>query len=426
MNNMPLLREYTLNLKKREDIVLLHINHDVDNSYRFNEFLEKVFGRVFFIPVIYDGNEGQKTYRPFQELVEEQIERVLSDSVIPAVKDGKKLIVIEDGGYFLPVYVGAVRKYPCLEGRVLGVVEQTTSGTRRTLSHSIKNELGFPCASIARSKVKMNLESIFIGQRVVEELSLFLYSANTFLNFGNVLIVGYGIVGRSVFKALKSYSCNISVFDSDETIRKTAERDMCNVFADVCADMFRKDTVLIGCVGSSIFSEKMLRAFMEGEAENLYLASASSKNYEFILLIEMALGERNISGISLDCEEKQEYYTLYGLTGNGKKKHIFLFADGMPINFFRKNVISLTDRMIDLVFLEMLMLAEIMCTHELSDGMHLLGASEEFKTLVDEDGLLKKWFSINGFSFNDNMEKTLGSHPDTDYLRKPKKGGSVS
>lgn len=419
MNNMPLLRDYTRNLKKHEDIVLLHINHDVDNSYRFNAFLKNVFYKVFFIPVIYDGTSEHKMYCSFQEHIEGQIERVLSEAVIPEIKNGKKLIVIEDGGYFLPVYVRAARKYPDLDGNILGVVEQTTSGTRRTLSHSIENKLGFPCASVARSKVKMNLESIFIGQRIVEELSLFLYSANTFLNFGNVLIVGYGIVGRSVFKSLKSYSCNISVFDSDETIRKTAERDMCNVFSDVCADMFQKDTILIGCVGSSIFSEEMLRAFMDGEAENLYLASASSKNHEFIMLIEMALGERNISGIKLIHEEKREYYTRYGLVGNGKKKHIFLFADGMPINFFRKNVISLTDRMIDLVFLEMLMLAEIMCTHELSEGMHLLGASEEFKTLIDEDGLLETWFSANGFSLKDSMEKTLGSHPDTDYLRKP-------
>lgn len=173
MNNMPLLREYTQNLRKHEDIVLLHINHDVDNSYRFNEFLETVFDKVIFIPVSYDEDSEHKTRGSFQEHIEEQIERVLSEAVILAVENGKKLIVIEDGGYFLPVYVRAIRKYPSLEGNILGVVEQTTSGTRRTLSHSIKNALGFPCASVARSKVKMNLESIFIGQRVVEELSLF-------------------------------------------------------------------------------------------------------------------------------------------------------------------------------------------------------------------------------------------------------------
>lgn len=419
MNNMPLLREYTQNLRKHEDIVLLHINHDVDNSYRFNEFLETVFDKVIFIPVSYDEDSEHRSHGSFQEHIEEQIKRVLSEAVIPAVENGKKLIVIEDGGYFLPVYVRAVRKYPGLEGGILGVVEQTTSGTRRTLSHSIKNALGFPCTSVARSKVKMNLESIFIGQRVVEELSLFLYSANTFLNFGNVLIVGYGIVGRSVFKSLGSYSCDISVYDSDVTIRKTAETDKCKVYSEVCSEMFKRDTILIGCVGNSIFSEKMLNAFMDGDAENLYLASASSKNYEFILLIEMARGEKSVGGITLTVKEKREYYTLYELEKNGRKKFIFLFAEGMPINFYRKNVISLTDRMIDLVFLEMLMLAEIMCTHKLSDGMHLLGESEEFKELIDEDGLMETWFSLNGFPLNDNMEKTLGSHPDTDYLRNP-------
>lgn len=419
MNNMPLLREYTQNLRKHEDIVLLHINHDVDNSYRFNEFLETVFDRVFFIPVSYDEDSEHKTCGSFQKHIEEQIERVLSEAVIPTVGNGKKLIVIEDGGYFLPVYVRTVRKYPSLEGNILGVVEQTTSGTRRTLSHSIKNVLGFPCASVARSKVKMNLESIFIGQRVVEELSLFLYSANTFLNFGNVLIIGYGIVGRSVFKSLGSYSCDISVYDSDETIRKTAETDMCKVYSEVSAEMFKRDTILIGCVGSSVFSEKMLRAFMDGEAQNLYLASASSKNYEFILLIEMARREKSVGGITLTVKEKREYYTLCELEGNGRKKRIFLFAEGMPINFYRKNVISLTDRMIDLVFLEMLMLAEIMCTHFLADGMYLLGESGEFKTLINEDELLKRWFSINGFSFGNSLEETLGSHPDTDYLRNP-------
>lgn len=426
MNNMPLLREYTRNLEKRGDVILLHINHDVDNSRRFNEFLEKAFDKVFFIPVVYGGTPGLKTQLSFQALVEEQIKRVLSECVIPAVRNGKKLMVIEDGGYFLPVYADMVRGAPCLEDGILGVVEQTTSGTRRTFAHSVKNKLCFPCASVARSKVKTNLESVFIGQRIVEELSLFLYSANTFLNFGSVLIVGYGIVGRSVFKSLRAYSCGVSVFDTDETIRKTAERDNCTVYADVCADMFRKDTILIGCVGGSIFSEEMLRAFMDGEAENLYLASASSKNHEFILLIEMAAGEKSIGGITLTAEEKREYYTLYALAGNGKKKHIFLFAEGMPVNFFRKNVISLTDRMIDLVFLEMLMLAEIMCAHGLSDGMHLLGASEEFNSLIDEDGLLEKWFAMNGFSFKGSIAETLDPHPDTECLIRPGRKGYAS
>lgn len=419
MNNMPLLREYTQNLKKHEDIILLHINHDVGNSYSFNAFLENAFGKVIFIPVSYDEEQEHSTRTTFQKDIEEQIEHILSEEIIPSAESGKRLIVIEDGGYFLPVYIRTVRKYPRLEGKILGVVEQTTSGTRRTLSHSTNNRLGFPCASIARSKVKMELESVFIGQRVVEELSLFLYSANNFLNFGNVLIVGYGIVGRSVFKSLSSYSCKVSVYDNDEIIRETARRDNCKVYSEICADMFQSDTILIGCVGSSIFSKEMLRAFMDGEAEKLYLASASSKNYEFLLFIEMARGEKSVDGIALTLKEKHGYFTVYELEGNGRKKQVLLFAEGMPVNFFRKNVISLTDRMIDIVFLEMLMLAEIMCDKSLADGMYLLGGSEELKPFIDEEELLKKWFSINRASLGKSPEEMLRPHPNSDYLRRP-------
>lgn len=42
----------------------------------------------------------------------------------------------------------------------------------------------------------------------------------------------------------------------------------------------------------------------------------------------------------------------------GEKKTFYLIANGMPVNFCRKGSISLTNRMIDLIFAEMTLCAE--------------------------------------------------------------------
>ncbi len=114
----------------------------------------------------------------------------VAKDILPEIKKGKRLFIFEDGGYH-PITIDNLEEiYPDLKGKIIGSVEQTTSGTKILSSRSSSH---YPSLSIARSEIKMCLESVFIAQKIVEELSSFIAYTNHFLNYSKVLMIGYGI-----------------------------------------------------------------------------------------------------------------------------------------------------------------------------------------------------------------------------------------
>ena len=60
----------------------------------------------------------------------------------------------------------------------------------------------------------------------------------------------------------------------------------------VTPELFSADTIVIGSTGAAAFTDEMLNAFFAGSARHLYLASASSQDWEFKRFLEMASGSR--------------------------------------------------------------------------------------------------------------------------------------
>ena len=127
------------------------------------------------------------------------ITAAVAKDILPEIRRGMRLFIIEDGGYHSQTIDNLEEIYPELIGSIIGSVEQTTSGTRILSS---KTHYSYPSVSIARSEIKMCLESVFIGQKIVEELSSFIAYTNQFLNYRDVMMIGYGIFGRAVTKKL--------------------------------------------------------------------------------------------------------------------------------------------------------------------------------------------------------------------------------
>ncbi len=235
-HSMPVLEGLAARAKETsgaslKDIVVLHVNHCMDYSFYFSEILNDLFARAVFVGVPYNdmavedgwsfipyyGRKLKNTFElcrgqecfysgngAFVKMVQRLIETALEKDLLPYLREGKRLLIIEDGGYHYPALRRFQEKYPEFRDSVCGSVEQTASGTVRCRKFGQENGFFYPCGSISRSDIKMHIESRFIGHRVVEELAYFLYTANAFLDFHHVLLLGYGIVGRQVARDLQS------------------------------------------------------------------------------------------------------------------------------------------------------------------------------------------------------------------------------
>ncbi len=429
-----------------QEIVVLHVNHCMDNSFYFSEALKKVFYDVVFIGVPYNDREVEKGYSfryyygknkkgvyelyrgnslfetarcGFVEAVELLLEQAIEQDILPLLEAGKKLLIIEDGGYHYGVVKRMAESHPVLRTHILGSVEQTTSGTSKCLKSGKGSGFSYPCTSIARSDIKMYVESRFIGNRVVEELSSFLYSANTFLDFHNVLILGYGIVGRRVARNLQQKQCRITVYDTDGNVSRLARQEGFATASQITPEHFPHSTVVIGNAGKPSFTEEMLEAFFRGRADTLYLASSSSQDREFKTFLNLAEGKAPLpEGAALLEALTEKYFTAYRFSWEGREKTVYLIAQGMPVNFYRKDVISLTYSIIDLIFAEMLSMGLTLCAASgLENRLYLLGRDDGFMPFISEEELTRLWFAKYDLSGEGGISQILDPHPLGGYLR---------
>ena len=445
-SSMPLIDSITESCPFYEQVVALHINHDVANSYRFSEAMTKCFGAVVMVGCAYQNSarEDRSCFRGthlhavcredgcfnivineepsaivcpgFVESVDMMITIAITKFCLPLIRNGKRLVIIEDGGYHSSVIDNLVEAFPELEQHIAGSVEQTTSGSKII---SARESWRYPMISVSRSDIKMGFESIFIGQRIVEELSNFLYTAESFLNFSPILIIGYGIIGRSVAKSLMPYRCRIRVAEKDGNIRQTARREGYPISSLLNPADYRENMIIIGCVGEKTFGLTELEAYFAGDSNCIYLASASSKDIEFRDILKLLSGELRQSDYRSELIESGEYFKRYNISHGGKTKQICIIADGKPVNFCRKGGISLTDKVMDLVFSEMLICALALFRGEpLPNAVHVLG-EEKSELILNEEELLKKWFAMNyAVMPAEPFPLLLDYHPDFDLLRK--------
>ncbi len=436
----------------RERTVILHINHCMDNSYEFNRVLGSLFRKVVFIGIpynhlrppadpaflsysaeeeepqrylLYRGSERAGVYQgELSGCVREMIRIALEEEVLPLFEEDCRLLILEDGGYHYEVVRELKEKHPELPGRILGTVEQTNYGTARGFQTGETEGYAYPLMSVSRSKIKMNVESVFIAQRVVEELSLYLYSLNTFLEFHRVLLVGYGVIGRRIAQILKQRFTEFTVYDIAPSIQRAAREEGCHVCEEIRPALFDKDTILISITGNRSFSEEMLISFLEGSAERLYLVSASSQEVEFSGLLSMLRKQRPFpDGVELTdhqvCGGVDWYTFCYtGPDGQENVKQIYLVAKGRPVNFYRQDVISLTDCMIDLVFSEILLMAFWICGHpDAEKKLYLFGKDGGPFADEREEEILGRWFRLYGLSKEAGMRAFQDRHPMEEQLR---------
>ena len=455
-DHLPLLYNMmsSWDMNKFKDVIVIHINHYLKDIIEFNKVLASIFEDLVYVVVPYSVETKIKpsqlyhTYyhevngqefvikknlnkiqvaSDFYSAMYESIKLAFRNEVIPSIDKGMKVLIIEDGGFHYNVIDELIKSYPILRGAIIGAIEQTTSGVKRYRDTVSYIDVFYPVLSVARSKIKMRVESHFIARRVVDELNYLLYMANNFLSFHNILIIGYGIVGRNISQALSALKCNVIIYDIEDSILSLAKNDGAKTIDNVQDIQFMDNLIIIGATGESAFTSSMFFSFVTSNAKKIFLASASSKRIEFQCIVDFfELGDKddNYKQIIAEMEniriDQKNYGVVYSFRYKNIDKKIVLIANGYPVNFYRKNIISLTESIIDLIYCEICLLIDYWLKNKLRPKLYLLGASELSVLDVEEEQLVRSWFNLLCLHFdNDALSiwDKFDVHPLEDFLR---------
>jgi S-adenosylhomocysteine hydrolase len=206
-------------------------------------------------------------YGAFSLTIEEEIRELWS--VVRERKQNsqsKKMIVIDDGGKCLTSLPGWVKKE---HWKVVGI-EQTTSGIK-------PNELfAYPLIKVASSAAKRAIESPMIAEAVSKRICHSVTSSDN-TTYG---IVGYGNIGKAVFKALSLQGCDVLVHDL--LPQSTLNIPRAKIRRDI-QSLIKEAQFILGCTGDDIIINPK-DTFKDIEGQKI-LASCSSGDYEFKTLL---------------------------------------------------------------------------------------------------------------------------------------------
>lgn len=288
--------------------------------------------------------------------------QVLSQLKSDISRSTKKIVVIEDGGYFAPLLHTA--EFSSLLPRCVGIVEQTAKGAKID-----KKQIPSPqvCVlSVAESEFKRRYEAPEIGRVTVQNISRFV--PNVKLSGEHAVLFGFGSIGEHVAYHLnRSFNMGVSVVDSKKDLalmvaqqRKDIVTEAKRSFNELKFTSTGRVTLAVGTTGEQSIS----RDIMLKLPDDCILVSTSSDQIEIdvVALKEMSDGEPH------EIEEGVQEYTI---KSGDSRKRLILLAEGYPINFYGSE--SLPNDTIDPILTLLILCAAELC-----------GSRREYKKEIDD------------------------------------------
>lgn len=242
---------------------------------------------------IHSASQKFDSYLSFDEQFELEVQDFLK--YVQTKRDTKnyeKVLLVDDGGY-LVYYANSL--FESTSNFV--AIEQTSSGYNKLKNQKFK----FPIINVARSKTKLELESPFIAEILVEKLKSKLKKLK--LTPKKVLIVGAGSIGKEIFNLLNN-EFETHSYDIQQHISDFGKTALSSIISDF--------DLIIGATGNEIISPKIYSKLKQG----VILVSASSSDREF-----SAVDLRKLVPKTEDCHKDIIV------------KGIYLLNCGFPLNF---------------------------------------------------------------------------------------------
>lgn len=121
--------------------------------------------------------------------------------------------IIDIGGYFSHILY---ELYDVFGSNLIGIVEDTENGHQKyqSLLKGPYNQFPCPIISVARSNLK-EPEDYLVGQAIVYSAESVLRDLGNIMTGKNALVLGYGKIGSSIARGLKSKVGRVNVIDID-------------------------------------------------------------------------------------------------------------------------------------------------------------------------------------------------------------------
>lgn len=276
---------------------------DKEYNYRFSRRVDAHIRRRLGIPVF--------KYSELKDGLKDHITRVAAAREQSGARTWTQTVVVDDGGYVLPVLRKEFQPFLSL---FRGVVEQTTSGiwAMRPFIHEVE----LPIFSVAESELKSTVEAQGVAMAALTSLRRLL--PNEKFDGRSAVLVGFGTIGQALAELLRRQNFSVWVTDTSPSKLVTAKERGFNVAATVAKaiDQARPSYILScaepGAVGADAFARVR---------NDCCLVSLTSRDGAF-------------DKDALDANyEKRPCGNLGTLFTNESGDSMLLLADGFPVNF---------------------------------------------------------------------------------------------
>ncbi|MFP8959108.1 hypothetical protein ACLIYP_00840 [Streptomyces nanhaiensis] len=290
-------------------------------------------------------------------------ERAIEVLIDAAHTDGRRVLVIDDGGLLARGY-----GHTSAPRRVDAALELTVSGIKRIAA---AGPLSIPVLNMARSQVKTRLGYREIADSCLRRLRTILPDRKI---IGRpVLLLGYGTLGSRLAPALRTLGCRLTIVDTDLlTLVEAAEAGYTTYPTAAEALRATDPFLVIGTTGETALTENDLAHLADGTL----LAPFATR--DFSLLAEHATEPTEIPGVGLRLR----------LDGD---RHVTLLGDGRSLNLFEAD--SIPNQGYDAYRAGTLIAAGHLCAHHdsIPPGLHTTPADQA----IADAGLVEAYYDLH-------------------------------
>lgn len=358
MDKLPVLNKVSETKESGEDILLAH--HLLPDVTPFLDTLSNRYNLYGIVGVPYSSTESTvKKIRSKHDVPVtvpssvQEVKQKVTDLVDQY--DDNQLVIVDTGGYCVAILKDKA------EEKLLGIVEDTNQGHWKYEEQESDTQI----YSIAQSTIK-SLENKAVGQAIVFSTENILRNElQQDLADKNVLVMGYGGIGKAVTTSLEGRNAAVYVYDKNPV--KMVEARLDGYQSVEKQRMLSKADVIIGASGHESLGQDEL----ENLSDQTILVSESSKQVE------------------IDTEYLKEQTSLVREGFNWKEyadaeMSVTLLNEGKPINFL-DNSVPLS--ILDLIFSELYLCIEEITVNETNRSRRIGEVSQDKKALITEEWL---------------------------------------